>query len=95
MQTAVVEGDGVIVAVQKKEVSLTIRKCKYLVMFTIDGSPSMNDGEGWLWWKVTRWSLALKAVQGFIESLQDDDRICTNIFDGNAKCVTEPSFIGF
>ena len=47
----------------------------------MDGSPSMNDGEGWLWWKKTRWSKAIKAVDNFINCLEEDDRICTNIFD--------------
>lgn len=50
-------------------------------MLTIDGSPSMNDGKGWWLWKTTRWSLARKAVENLMTSLEDEDRICTSIFD--------------
>lgn len=78
-----IEQDGVeVFAVgQKKEVSFNIRRNNYLIMLTIDGSPSMNDGEGWWLWKTTRWSLAKEAVKKLINSLEYDDRICTSIFD--------------
>jgi hypothetical protein len=40
-----------------------------MIVFTMDGSPSMSEGEGWLWWKVTKWERAFKAVKGFIATL--------------------------
>ncbi|CAD8154690.1 unnamed protein product [Paramecium pentaurelia] len=87
---AIVQNDvGVIAVSQKKELSLNLRRCKYMIMLTIDGSPSMNDGEGWWLWKTTRWSLARKAVKNLMKSLEDEDRICASIFDQNFRNITE------
>ena len=70
-----------IVAISERSLALGVRRNRYMVMFTIDGSGSMSG---------SRWKQVRSAIQMFIGNLSEDDLISTIIFNDKAQCVTEP-----
>jgi Mg-chelatase subunit ChlD len=61
-----------ILAAQQRRLAIGVRRNRYLVMFTIDGSGSMSG---------SRWQHVRRAINMFIGNLSDDDMISTIIFN--------------
>jgi Mg-chelatase subunit ChlD len=78
-QTAIIginDGENTaLLAAQRKQLQIGVKRNNYLVMFTIDGSGSMSGN---------RWSNVRRAINMFIENLSEDDMISTIIFNDKA-----------
>ena len=75
-----INGDFILALSKKKNPYILAEKQKFVVLFTLDVSGSM-EGE--------RWEQVCSSVRRFVEYLDKDDLVCGVVFNNKVKVLTE------